>query len=316
VAPPHRLGLLSIDREFPDRPATPAERRWFATYRAAARVAQVLPLSLANAAAEISGLVFTLTGRRKRSNITAALRRVCPELEGLALQRAVERAFASYGRYWMECFRAPVIPRAELEAHMSYEGFDNLYAGLARGKGVILALPHLGSWDYGGAWLAAVGHPMTVVAEPARPPEMFEWFARMRRSMGLTVVPLDRHAGTVVLRTLRAGGLVGLLSDRNLGRGGVEVDLFGRTTLPAGPATLALRGGAALMTAAVYTRPRGQHLAVIGPPIVADRQGHLRDDVTRVTKAMAADLETLIRRAPEQWHLFQPNWPDDPGYGA
>lgn len=279
-------------------------------------MAQALPLPLATASAEVIGLGFTLAGGRMRSNITAALRRVCPDLEGVALQRAVERAFASYGRYWMECFRAPVIPKAELRAHMSYEGFEHLWVGLARGRGVILALPHLGSWDYGGAWLAAVGHPMTVVAEPARPPEMFEWFAQMRRTIGLTVVPLDRHAGTVVLRTLRSGGLVGLLSDRNLGRGGVEVDLFGgRTTLPAGPATLALRGGAALMTAAVYTRPRGQHLAVIGPPIDTERRGHLRDDVTRVTEAMARDLEVLIRRAPEQWHLFQPNWPEDAASG-
>jgi KDO2-lipid IV(A) lauroyltransferase len=30
---------------------------------------------------------------------------------------------------------------------------------------------------------------------------------------------------------------------------------------------------------------------------------------------LAYELETLIRRAPEQWHLLQPNWPSDPGYG-
>ncbi len=277
-------------------------------------MSQTLPLPLAAAAAEITGLGFTLAGRRMRANIVRALRRVRPDLEGPALQMAVERAFASYARYWMECFRAPVIPRRELEDHMSCEGLEHLRAGLARGRGAILALPHLGSWDYGGAWLAAIGYPMTVVVEPARPPEMFEWFAEMRRVIGLTVVPLDRHAATVVLRTLRDGGLVGLLSDRNLGRGGVEVELFGgRTTLPAGPATLALRGGAALLTAAVYTRPRGQHLAVIGPPIPAQRRGRLRDDVVRVTEAMARDLEVLIRRAPEQWHLFQPNWPSDRG---
>ena len=31
---------------------------------------------------------------------------------------------------------------------------------------------------------------------------------------------------------------------------------------------------------------------------------------------LASELEALIRRAPDQWHLFQPNWPSDPGYGA
>ena len=50
-------------------------------------------------------------------------------------------------------------------------------------------------------------------------------------------------------------------------------------------------------------------------PLVVERSGAgLRDDVARVTADLARELEYLIRRAPEQWHLFQPNWPSDPGY--
>jgi KDO2-lipid IV(A) lauroyltransferase len=40
----------------------------------------------------------------------------------------------------------------------------------------------------------------------------------------------------------------------------------------------------------------------------------LRDDVQRITQLLASELELLIRRAPSQWHMFQPNWPSDPGY--
>ena len=54
---------------------------------------------------------------------------------------------------------------------------------------------------------------------------------------------------------------------------------------------------------------------VVRPPIPTDRRGKLREDVARVTQYLANELEYLIRRAPEQWHLFQPNWPSDPGYG-
>jgi len=38
--------------------------------------------------------------------------------------------------------------------------------------------------------------------------------------------------------------------------------------------------------------------------------------VARVTQLVADDLERLIRRAPQQWHLFQPNWPSDTGPGS
>jgi KDO2-lipid IV(A) lauroyltransferase len=111
---------------------------------------------------------------------------------------------------------------------------------------------------------------------------------------------------------LRDGGLVGLLCDRDIIGNGVEVEFFGeRTTLPAGPAALALRTGAALLTAAVYSEPGGMHSAVVNPPISTARTANLRTDVARVTQLVAAELEGLIRRAPEQWHLFQPNWPSD-----
>ena len=35
-----------------------------------------------------------------------------------------------------------------------------------------------------------------------------------------------------------------------------------------------------------------------------------------VSSPGAAELELLIRRAPSQWHMFQPNWPSDPGYDS
>ncbi len=141
------------------------------------------------------------------------------------------------------------------------------------------------------------------------------WFVELRRSIGLTVVPLGPGAGTAVLRALKTGETVVLVSDRDLVGNGVEVEFFGeRTTLPGGPATLALRTGAALLPTAVYVGRRGHHDGLILPPVATDRRGTFREDVARVTQDLARQLETLIRRAPDQWHLFQPNWPSDPGY--
>ena len=90
---------------------------------------------------------------------------------------------------------------------------------------------------------------------------------------------------------------------------GIEVDFFGeRTTMPAGPATLALRTGAMLCTGTVYSGPGRDHRAVIDPPIDTSRCGTLREDVLRLTQEIAHRMEEMIRRAPEQWHVFQPLW--------
>jgi KDO2-lipid IV(A) lauroyltransferase len=153
---------------------------------------------------------------------------------------------------------------------------------------------------------------MTSVAEPLEPPELYRWFVAQREAIGLTILPLGSEAGGTLLRILRDGGLVGLLCDRDITGTGVEVEFFGeRTTLPGGPATLALRTGASILPTAVYSGPGKNHTALILDPIPAERTGRLRQDVTRITQLLARALEELIRRAPDQWHLFQPNWPSD-----
>ena len=94
--------------------------------------------------------------------------------------------------------------------------------------------------------------------------------------------------------------------------GGSEINFMGETTtLPAGPALLALRTGATILPTAVYFEPQGKHLGMVRPPIDTARVGTVKEDVQRITQLLAAELEVLIRRDPEQWHLFQPNWPSD-----
>jgi len=157
-----------------------------------------------------------------------------------------------------------------------------------------------------------------VVVEPIEPPEVFEWFRELRARLGMTVVPLGPDVAATCSKALRDRHVLCLLCDRDIGGGGVEVEFFGeRTKLPAGPAMLALRTGAPILPTSIYFSERHDgHVGVVRPPIPIVRTGKLRDDVANVTQLLARELEILIRRAPEQWHLFQPNWPSDPGYGT
>jgi KDO2-lipid IV(A) lauroyltransferase len=245
------------------------------------------------------------------------LRRVNPTWSRQRVRAAVQEAFESYARYWVESFRLPSLSAATVAAGIVVDDYGHVVAARREGTGAILALPHLGGWEWAGRWLAEKGNPVTVVVERIDPPELFEWFADLRAKLGMTVVALGPEAGRATLQALKRNEVVCLLSDRNIGPGGVEVDFFGeRTKLPAGPATLALRTGAPILPVAVYfTDERNGPFGLVRPPLVAERRGSLRDDVARVTQALAIELERLIRRAPEQWHLFQPNWPSDPGYG-
>jgi KDO2-lipid IV(A) lauroyltransferase len=276
-----------------------------------------MPGPLAAAAASSLGFGASFANADRREMFQRHLRRVNPSIGRAAMRLATQTAFDSYAKYYMESFRLPTLSKRTVERGFSTEGYEHITTALQAGNGVILALPHLGGWEWAGRWMTDQGHKLTVVVEPIDPPELFEWFTELRRDLGMTVVPLGPGAARAVLKALNANEVVCLLCDRDIERTGVDVEFFGeRTTLPAGPATLGLRTGAAILPTGVYfTQRYNGHHAIVRPPLPLHRLGGgLRDDVARVTQLLAHELEFLIRRAPEQWHLFQPNWPSDPGY--
>lgn len=286
-------------------------------FRAGSVLAKTMPFIVSNRIASALGFTSSFANQERREMIARHLRRVNPRLTGSALRVAVQGAFDSYARYYLDTLRLPGLSARAVDRVFSIEGFEHVEASVRAGSGTILALPHLGGWEWAGRWITDRGYRLTVVVEELQPPELFEWFKDLRAELGMTVVATGPEAGVAVLRALRDNEVVCLLCDRDLERNGVEVEFFGeRTTLPAGPATLALRTGAPILPVGVYFddgRLNGHH-AVVRPPLATQRRGRLRDDVARVTQSLAYELELLIRRAPDQWHMFQPNWPSDPGY--
>lgn len=289
------------------------------SFRGGSAAARVIPGFATRSLSAPLGVGATVLNPARRAMVSRHLRRADPTLAGARLRRAVAEAFDSSARYWMESFRLPHLSARYVDDNFTTEGYrEHVLPALSAGKGVIIALPHLGGWEWAGRWLADQGHRITAVVERLEPPEVFEWFAELRSDLGMNVVPLGPDAAKELVAALGRNEVVCLLSDRDLQRSGVEVDFFGETTtLPAGPAVLSLRTGAPIVPTAVYFADRrsDRHVGVVRPPLDTERTAAgFRADVARVTQSLARELEVLIARAPQQWHLFQPNWPSDPGY--
>lgn len=126
--------------------------------------------------------------------------------------------------------------------------------------------------------------------------------------MGVLGLSDDRKVAEECIRLLSENELIALVADRDLQGNGVIVEMFGeQRRMPAGPALLSLATGCPLMSAACYDTPDGW-VTYISPPIEIERTDSLRDDVTTVTRILAAHFERSIGAAPTQWHMFQPAW--------
>lgn len=288
--------------------------------RVASMVASRLPSALVSGLAGLLSSPSLIVQRARREMVARHLRRAEPLLRDQSLRHATADAFQSSARYYLEMLRIATRTREEIERGFTVEGLRHIEEAHAAGRGTILALPHLGGWEWAGRWLAGRGFQVCAVAEALENAPLFRWFTELRAAIGIEVIPLDDAAASRVGSALRANRVVCLLCDRDIPRegrrSGVDVTFFGeRTTVPSGPALFALRTGARLLPVATYftSQPDGHH-AVVRPPIDASRLGSLREDVGRTTQALIVEVEGLIRRAPSQWHLFQPNWPSDRGY--
>ncbi len=283
-------------------------------HKAAAFGARHVPARLGRGATDVGGRLASLFAGDRRVIIERNIRRASPgHVDDATLEKAVAESFAAYGRYYLDSFRLPDLDAATVDDGFDYTGFEHILSSVERGVGPLLVLPHLGGWEWAAFWLARThGIKVTAIVEPLEPPELFEWFLSFRESLGISVVPVGPEAGPAILDAVQAGHAVCLLSDRVVaGASSVAVDFLGeRTLLPAGPATIALRTGAPLVPVAVYFKG-DRHFADCRAPVPAERQGKFRDDVQRVTQALADELESLIRAAPEQWHVLQPSWPSD-----
>jgi KDO2-lipid IV(A) lauroyltransferase len=297
-----------------------AEQISVAGYKLVSLVARVVPSAILTGASVGVGSTLARAMKQNRAMVMRHLQRVDPNLSGKRLDVATQQAFVSYTRYYLETFRLTSLSKQQIAQGHHVEGFEHIQDSAAKGKGTILALPHMGGWEWSGRWLIDQGYQLTAVVERLENTELFEWFVELRSRYGVNVIALTDDAGVAVGKALRDNHVVSLLCDRDIPkdgqRTGVQVQFFGETTtVPAGPAFFALRTGAQLLPMATFFTPGANgHKSVVRPALVVGRQGSLREDVARITQVLTTEIENLIRQAPEQWHLFQPNWPSDPGY--
>jgi KDO2-lipid IV(A) lauroyltransferase len=257
--------------------------------------------------------VADLAWRRQGTGVQVLegnLRRVIgAEASGGELRALSRQAMRSYARYWLEAFRLPVMPADRLVGGMLDTGhIETAFEYLAAGRGVVFALPHMGNYDQAAAWIIASGAgSLTAVIERVRPESVYDRFVAFREGLGMEVLPAS--GGTqrfgILAQRLQAGKFVGLICDRDVTGGGIEVEFFGeKARMMGGPAALAVQTGAALMPAILWFE--GDHWGVhVHEEIPVPAEGDRKQKAAAMMQEVARLFEAGIRAHPQDWHMLQ-----------
>jgi KDO2-lipid IV(A) lauroyltransferase len=148
---------------------------------------------------------------------------------------------------------------------------------------------------------------VTTVAERLKPESLYRRFVAFREGLGFEVLPATGGNSRfgVLAQRLRAGGLVCLVSDRDVTGGGIEVEFFGeKARMMAGPAALAVQTGAALMPATLWYE--GDYWGIgLHREIPVPDGGDRRQKVAAMTQDVARVFEAGITAHPADWHMLQ-----------
>lgn len=262
----------------------------------------------------LSDVAYNLLHRFRRSainNVTIAFGDTIP-LE--RKQEVVRNAFRSLGRTMIDFVRFKKYSRDYLlSLAKRVEGSEYLQNAMKESPGGVIGLAcHLGSWEYGGAWMVASGYPLVAVGKEQPDAGITKLMLELRASVGIQHIPRAKKGQKAIIQTLNSKSILGLVADQNGGINGIFVPFFGKlASTVKGPAQLAMKKKVPIILIAALWEEYS-YVIHIEPPIEMVDTGDEEADLLENTFRCQQSIENLVRQYPDQWLWGHTRWKTRP----
>ncbi len=253
--------------------------------------------------------IFFLVKIPTRAQVVENLRRVEPGRSWIRYHYDAFKVFVTVNANYYDMLRLQSVDREIFLDLLDVHGQEYLDRALNEGKGAVILSAHLGNFGVVGKYPASIGIRSAIIAERVQPSGLFNYMVRLRSTTGVDIFPPGRESIPPILRLLRSNGVLLVAGDRDVSHQGMDVEFFGKTaSLPAGPALLAMRTGAALIPAYTIRTSTRRSAVYILPPLELVRTHDREADLRRNLRLMAHALEEMIAHDPTQWGVLQRVW--------
>jgi KDO2-lipid IV(A) lauroyltransferase len=256
-------------------------------------------------------LTYTFAGRLRR-NVWDNMRHVMgPNTPKKELRRATRQVFGNWAKSYADLIHLPYLDLDKFfEQKLVYHGFEeNMLPAIANGKGVIISSGHFGNVELGIQGFLGRGIKMTVLTEPIQPPRLSRLIDGLRGSKGHAFLPVGIGSIKTVLRTIKAGGVVGLMCDRDIEGRSIRVPFCGTpTSVPVGIVELATRTGATIVPIFIHRKSGDACEAFLEPPLELVNSGDPQADLKTNVRRLLERFEAHLRRDPGQWTVLETVW--------
>lgn len=264
------------------------------------KIIGALPLWAVHLIATVLAYTASVLPTRERHVSRVNVRIAFPDLDAAARRRLVRRSLIETAKTFAEGSAIWSWSRERIQAHVvAVSGEEQVREAIDSGRGVILAAPHLGNWEFVGMY-CSMSYPLTGLYQRPRLLELETLFKASRERFGAKLVPAGLGAVRTLTRAVNHGEMIAILPDQDAGSGlGIFVPFFGEpantmTLLP----RLAARTGSLVVVAYAerVAGSRGFHMR-----FVPASDATYDKEIERSAASLNLDIERQIRQVPEQY---------------
>lgn len=263
-------------------------------------LAKILPFKCAYVLADFVGCVVFIIKYAENKKRAVIIQKIHQDTIGISRARGlVLRSIRLFNRNLIDFFKSDKLNKSSIDSFIKITGLEYLNDALKKGRGVILASIHLGSWEMTGIGLAVKGYPAYGMIWNAGNKKITELFKSIRLKKGVGSVEIIHLLRIIDL--LRKNKIIGIMLDINGGNKGIPYHVWGHDVkLPRGPAAIHIKNKAELLTvAAVRCRGGGYNIYIEKPDLAGS------ENEEEITIKIFEILKKYIEANPEQWHWIK-----------
>lgn len=225
--------------------------------------------------------------------------------------KVAEMVWKNLGMNGSEFFYYYSLPAHKIRQMITVEGEENLKRILAKGRGAIMVMGHIGNWELIALPLSRAGYKLCPIVKTQTNSLMNKVIDDYRTSVGMRTIPKTGFLRPII-EAFNRNEIVPFLMDQNAGNTGVPLEVFGRVApIPRGPAEFALKNNRPVFFTYIIREGFRKHRIVISEEIELSRSGDYEVDLRENTARFIGMIQTVIAQYPDQWLWMHKLWPTE-----
>lgn len=271
-------------------------------------IINLLPYRIALLIGDFMGIIgFSILGIRRKVTLDNLKKSFGDKYSDKEYAKIGSRAYRNIAKSMIEYGLFPSLKKRGLSQFLTIEGIEHFQKIKDEGRGAVMVTGHFGSWELMGAYLAESGWPIDYLVGEQHNLMVNNLMNDYRRIYGIGLIEMG-VAARGVIKALRAGRMVAMLSDQDAGSDGAIVEFLGRpASTPKGPAAFSIKTGAPLICGYIVREGKRQKI-MIEPTIDLKPTGNKDEDIRLLTQAYTSILEKYVREYPDHWFWPHRRW--------